>query len=191
MSCFGVTVFSCPSISLIFNQAAKRKKREDEFTKNLANLTDTQLKVLPFVTMVELSDIFPAADDVALWSIYIVGKNKQILLSQDNLGLSGDSLLNKKYNDVLRGPNAEFFDTVFNAIITGVEKAFLIVHNEKLNFANIYSFRNASGIVTGGILFVRLYTNMLVEVELMQQSHNSERKSTSMDNERRKPDTPI
>lgn len=188
MSCFGVTVFSCPSISFIFNQAAKRKKKEDEFTQNLANLTDTQLKVLPFVTMVELSDIFPAANNVAQWSIYIVGKNKQILLCQDNLGLSGDSLLNQKYNNVLRGPNAEFFDTVFNAIVTGVEKAFLIVQNEKLNFANIYSFRNASGVVTGGVLFVRLYTSMQVEIESM---HNSERKSTSMDNERRKPDTQI
>ncbi len=55
------------------------------------------------------SDIFPVADNVSQWSIYIVGKNKQILLSQDNLGLSGDTLLNKKYNEVLRGPNAEFF----------------------------------------------------------------------------------
>ena len=149
-----------PSCSCFFNKN-KEKKDKEFYEKRLLSLQDnSDIKVLPFLSFLPLTDIFPEKNHVAEWSVYVIGKNKRLVVSQDNLGLSDGNMLNKKFDAVLEGKNGDFFDTIFNMIINGHESQFLMVYKEKLYFANTYSFHNESKAVIGGILFIRLYSSM-------------------------------
>lgn len=147
----------CFSKSKNRHQEKQKKFYEDK----LINLQrENHVKVLPFLSFLPLSDIFPATNHVAEWSVYIIGKNKRLVVSQDNLQLSDVDMLNKKYDAVLDGKNGEFFDTVFDMIVNGHETQFILVYQDRMYFANTYSFKNENGTVIGGILFIRLYSSM-------------------------------
>ena len=154
--------FNIPEcICFINKEKRKRQKTKEFYEEKLINLQkENNIKVLPFLTFLPLTDIFPATNHVADWSVYIIGKNKRLVVSQDNLQLSDVVMLNKKYDAVLDGKNGEFFDTVFDMIVNGHETQFILVYQDRLYFANTYSFKNENGSVIGGILFIRLYSSM-------------------------------
>jgi hypothetical protein len=173
MSIFGsLFSFNFENCSCLFgNKKDKQRQTDRDFYENkLMSLQDnTDIKVLPFLSFLPLTDIFPENNHVAGWSTYVIGKNKRLVVSQDNLQLSDNSMLNKRYDNVLEGKNGEFFDTVFQMIISGHENQFLMVYKEKLYFANTYTFRNEDKLPIGGILFIRLYTSMS---ELLPKNHS-------------------
>jgi hypothetical protein len=170
MSIFGsLFSFNFDNCSCLFSKKTKDKNERTFYENKLMSLQENiDIKVLPFLSFLPLTDIFPESNHVAGWSTYVNGKNKRLVVSQDNLQLSDNSMLNKKYDNVLDGKNGEFFDTVFQMIISGHENQFLMVYKEKLYFANCYCFRNEEKAVIGGILFIRLYTSMS---ELLPKNH--------------------
>lgn len=144
------------------NKKEKQKEKDKSFYENkLMSLQEnTEIKVLPFLSFLPLTDIFPQQNHVAEWSVYVIGKNKRLLVSQDNLELSDVSMLNKKFDVVLEGRNTEFFYTIFDMIIKGHESQFLMIYKDRLYFANTYCFKNENNTIIGGILFIRLYSSM-------------------------------
>lgn len=139
----------------------KTRKQRVFYEKRLLSIQNTiDIKILPFTSFLPLTDIFPKNNHVAEWSVYVIGKNKRLVVAQDNLELSEESMLAKKYDNVINEKNGIFFDTVFEMIISGHESQFLMVVKEKLYFANTYSFLNEDKKAIGGILFVRLYSSM-------------------------------
>lgn len=161
--------FTIPSCSCFFGKANKSKREKDFYERRLLSMqANTDIKVLPFLSFLPLTDIFPEKNHVVDWSVYVIGKNKRLVISQDNLELADQSMLNKKFDTVLEGKNGEFFDTVFQMIISGHETQFLMVVKEKLYFANTYTFKNEEKVSIGGILFVRSYSSMS---ELIPKNH--------------------
>lgn len=128
--------------------------------KLLTMENNDDIKVLPFLSFLPLTDIFPQNRHVSDWSVYIIGRDKRLVMSQDNLELSEPSMFNKKIDDVISGRNGQFFDTVFDMIVNGHESQFLMVFRGKLYFANTFTFKNSFRKPIGGILFVRLYSPM-------------------------------
>jgi hypothetical protein len=151
--------FSFDNCSCFFN---KRKKVEKQvYQEKLTTLPEnSDITVLPFMSFLPLTDIFPESSHVDEWSVYIIGKNKRLVVSQDNLKLADKSMLNKRYDHVLEGKNGLFFDTVFQMIIDGHETQFIMMIKDKMYFANTYTFRNEDKKPIGGILFIRLYSSM-------------------------------
>ena len=151
--------FSFDNCSCFFN---KRKKVEKQvYQEKLTTLPEnSDITVLPFMSFLPLTDIFPESSHVDEWSVYIIGKNKRLVISQDNLKLGDKSMLNKRYDSVLEGKNGLFFDTVFQMIIDGHETQFIMMIKDKMHFANTYTFRNEDKKPIGGILFIRLYSSM-------------------------------
>ena len=162
MSIFGgLFSFEIKKCNCFTSEKQNKEKQKQFYEEKLINLQkENQVKVLPFLSFLPLTDIFPATNHVAEWSVYIIGKNKRLVVSQDNLQLSDVDMLNKKYDAVLDGKNGEFFDTVFDMIVNGHESQFILVYHDKMYFANTYSFKNENGSVIGGILFIRLYSSM-------------------------------
>lgn len=153
--------FEISKCNCFLNKSKQDKKNKEFYEKRLMSLQkDNDVKVLPFLSFLPLTDIFPKTNHVAEWSVYIIGRNKRLVVSQDNLQLSDIDMLNKKYDSVLEGKNGEFFDTVFEMIIHGHESQFILVYQDRMYFANTYSFRNENKAVIGGILFIRLYSSM-------------------------------
>jgi hypothetical protein len=153
--------FNIPQCLCFVSEKKQKQKNKDFYEKRLMSLQkDNEVKVLPFLSFLPLNDIFPRTNHVAEWSVYIIGKNKRLVVSQDNLQLSDVDMLNKKYDSVLEGKNGEFFDTVFDMIVNGHESQFILVYQDRMYFANTYSFRNENKEVIGGILFIRLYSSM-------------------------------
>jgi len=143
---------------------SKKYKREKKFEFDLANFQSDDIKILPVKQIEPLQDIF--SDDVQHWSIYIVGKHRQILLGKDSIGLSSEAvLINKKYDEVLTKSNATFFDIVFDALMDGVEKPFFLLKSEQLYLCNIYAFHNEKNKIIGSILLLRLYKDMENEIK--------------------------
>lgn len=148
----------------------KKDGQKAAYEKRLMSLQfDMDVKVLPFLSFLPLTDIFPQKNHVSEWSVYIIGKNKRLVVAQDNLHLSDESMLNKKFDSILEGKNGEFFNLVFDMIINGHETQFLMVVNNQLYFANTYTFMNEEKKPIGGILFVRLYSSM---DELVPKNHD-------------------
>ena len=137
----------------------------------------TDIKVLPFLSFLPLTDIFPEQNHVAEWSVFVIGKNKRLVVAQDNLGFCETSMLSKRFDAVLEGKNADFFHTVFEMILCGTESQFLMVYKEMLYFTNTYTFRNEEKTPIGGILFIRLYSSMVELVPKHQEVVVSTRKS--------------
>jgi hypothetical protein len=161
MSIFGsLFSFEISKCNCFINKKKEHKNKEFYEQRLMCLQKDNEVKVLPFLSFLPLTDIFPKTNHVSEWSVYIIGKNKRLVVSQDNLQLSDVDMLNRKYDSVLEGKNGEFFDTVFDMIINGHESQFILVYQDRMYFANTYSFRNENKVVIGGILFIRLYSSM-------------------------------
>jgi len=146
--------FSC------FLGPPQRSRTEKYYEDKLTNL-DEEISVLPFLTNLDLDDIYPTDHQPEQWSIFIIGKNKKLLLSQDFLGISGhESLVNQDFTFVLRGNRAHFFQTMFSMIMDGVEAQFLFIQNEKLYYASIFCFKNLKKESIGGVIFIRKFTSV-------------------------------
>jgi hypothetical protein len=151
--------FSFDNCSCFFNKTKKVEKQV--YQEKLTTLPENcDITVLPFMSFLPLTDIFPESSHVDEWSVYIIGKNKRLVVSQDNLKLADKSMLNKRYDHVLEGKNGLFFDTVFQMIIDGHETQFIMMIKDKMYFANTYTFKNENKQNIGGILFIRLYNSM-------------------------------
>ncbi len=172
-SIFNFKINSCFS----FKNNLKNKTQKYYEDKLLSIQNSTDIKVLPFLSFLPLTDIFPEKNHVADWSVYVIGKNKRLVIAQDNLKFSELSMLNKRYDSVLEGKNADFFQTVFEMIISGTETQFLMVCQERLYFTNTYTFKNENGTPIGGILFIRLYSSMTELIPKDRQLQVSTRKS--------------
>lgn len=157
-SIFSFTIESC---SCFFNKKKKKKRDKSFYENKLVSMGENvDIKVLPPMSFFPLTDIFPQSNFVTDWSVYVIGRNKKLIISQDNLELADTSMLNKRYDHVLNVKNGEFFDTVFQMIMSGHESQFLMVCRKQLYFANTYTFLNSLKKAIGGILFVRLYSSM-------------------------------
>jgi hypothetical protein len=168
--------FSFDNCSCFFNR--RKKVEKQNYQERLTTLPENcDITVLPFMSFLPLTDIFPNSSHVDEWSVYIIGKNKRLVVSQDNLKLADKSMLNKRYDHVLEGKNGLFFDTVFQMIIDGHETQFIMMIKDKMHFANTYTFRNEDKKPIGGILFIRLYSSMTELVPISNEVTENVRKS--------------
>jgi hypothetical protein len=175
----GITFCSCPSLWFVLNRKAHKKKHIISRPEGIYGQSRKSGRNTVASTSVRnnaLSDIFPENNNVASWSIYIVGKNKQILLCQDNT-YSGyvarraicwtKNIAMCSY--IFCSPN--IIDYIFwygpSGLLRRLRSWKRISYRTKrkaelCEYIFVSQCRRAAG--TGGILFVRLYTSMKMEL---------------------------
>ena len=118
MSLFGITL--CGSIfnDCFFGLKHNRPKLKEQLENELMALSDDTIQILPFVKgSFELQNLFPDSNHVEDWTHLVLGCDRRVVSFKDTLGFAahGESLPNHRFDDVLKGPYARFFEVCMDS----------------------------------------------------------------------------
>lgn len=152
-----------------------------QLESELLSLTDETLQVLPFAEGFELNNLFPDNNHVEDWTQLVVGCDKRVIFFRDTMGFAahGQVLTNSRFDDVLKGPHARFFDICMNMILTGSCSSFLLLFKGTVFLATLFSYLNNSKNVIGGAIYIRKLTS-IPEVTKDMQMFVQTRRSTEI-----------
>lgn len=149
------------------------KNASDDMDKKLYHVSkEHKISILPIMPTFDLENLYPITDGVGVWNIFVVGNDKTYVLSQVNdpsvYVPEAPDLLNRKAMGILPADLTEFFDTVWDRTLTGVQLQFYMTWNGRLYFINTYPFFNGKKVVIGAIMFMRAFDSL-------PESHKRER----------------
>ena len=184
MSLLGIS-FNCGNLFESFSCFCHRKPDlptlKAQYENELLSLSDETIQILPFVKgSFELQNLFPTNNHVEAWSHLVLGCDKRVVSFKDALGFSdGKDLPNNRFDDVLKGPYARFFEVCMDMILSGCGSSFLLLFKGTVHLATLFSYLNESGKVVGGAVYIRKL-NSIPEVTDNVQMYVQARRSKEL-----------
>lgn len=158
------------SFSCIFGSKKSLPQLKEQYENELLSLSDETIQILPFVKgSFELQNLFPTNNRVQDWSHLVLGNDRRVISFRDTLGFSnGENLPNNRFDDVLKGPYARFFEVCMDLILSGCGSSFLLLFKGTVHLATLFSYLNDSGRVVGGAVYIRKLSSIPEVTENVQ-----------------------
>lgn len=136
------------------------KKSIRENTRDIPSIVILQIK-----DTVDIENLFPITNHVALWNSFVVGKNKEYILVSVNDELKEliirDKLLNNTGENILPKDLNDFFEYLWRTTIyDSINLQLYMLYQDSVYLVNTYSLKNAKNNVIGAVGFMRKVKNM-------------------------------
>lgn len=160
-----------PLISLIENLNVifkcvlpnRTKAVEEKIRKDTQQIES--IVILHIKDNIDLDNIFPITNHVALWNSFVVGKNFEYVLVSVNDELKDmivkDKLLNNTGENILPKDLNDFFEYLWKTTINdGINLQLYMLYANSVYLVNTYSLKNAKNVIIGAVAFMRMVKNM-------------------------------
>ena len=150
--------FECKKLSCC-KKITRVNTNDDDYQSIYEQAQASNILLIPATNIQTLKSLFPETNHVHLFSILVVGKNREYILVKLNgdLRFNGqEKLVNNKQNDSMPTEIRKVLDGVWDKTINDAKSLqFLMVYKGICYLCNSYPFLNESKEVIGAICFLR------------------------------------
>lgn len=187
------------SMSFVFNCFCGKPEDEkpspsnddDHLTNQIFRLCEKhRISILPVRRSFEVEDLYPSTNQVHTWNIFVIGKDKNYILSTTNcINIENASnLVNNKADGVIPLHFVEFFEPVWDKTLSGSRLQFFMVYEGRTYLVDTYPFQNTTGNVIGACMFMRLFEtlpmsmfkNIRLSLDVQSANHNASAPNTNL-----------
>lgn len=143
---------------------------EDGVPKAIRDVaTKHSITIIPYAQHIvaggtEDTNLYPAANQVEKWNIFVVGSDKTYILAHVNDTMTPvpniEYLANRKGTNILPPEMEEFFDAVWDKTLKNNNLKLLVAWNERLFKVSSFPLINKSKVVVGATLFMKPFNHM-------------------------------
>jgi hypothetical protein len=156
------------------SRAKTRRKRElDEIDRQLASLKGKyDIHIIKTDEDLHLSNLYPIADQVDTWSIFVVGGDKTYIhacIGELDIPHAED-LLNRQGANILPTELQDVFDPFWNETLKGTQLQLYMSIKSILYLVNTYPFRNMKHEIIGAVMFLRKFVSQRNSFEVLEHS---------------------
>ncbi len=154
------------SVGSIINEVNCFCNIEKRGTEELFKVSkELKLSILPIDKKYELEDLYPLGNHVSQWNVFIIGKNKNYVLSSigdekclmSQLKIKSRELVDTTGSKVLPPEIFKLFNEMWELTLSGKQLQYYIVANTQLYLVNTYVSKNNNNKIIGASLFMRAF----------------------------------
>lgn len=150
------------SLNITFNCNCFKNSYNDTKDRLVSEGKKFNIIVLPVQKSFELTDIFPQTNHVETWNTFIVGKNKNYILSNIyDLNIKNiDEILNNQGHNILPDELIDFLNNIWDHTLTGFSMQFFIIIKSITYLCNSFPLQTNIKQNIGAVLFIRQVRNL-------------------------------
>ena len=146
---FNFEKFVCCDKVNINEQTNMVDKKLIKYTK------ENDILLIPMINGYELDNLYPVADQVEFWNIFIIGCDKTYICAQNIDFCKEEEILNKSGVGAMEERIFDFLDKIWTETLADKQIQIFVYLNSKLYLLNSYPFKNKKDIIIGACCFIR------------------------------------
>jgi hypothetical protein len=147
-----------------------KKKNEVEKLYNYSK--QCKINIIPTPENLSIENLYPKKNNVVTWNTFIISKDKKYILSNvgnkkcaSALNINSDQVVDTFGESKFPSEFFKFLDHVWNVVLKKEQVQLYIVMNGTTYLINAYPINNKKGNCIGGILFMRDFDNISLDIE--------------------------